>query len=551
MAVASALFSSAPMAQDTSEGAQTVREEVIVTATRREESVQDIPINITAVGSSKIESQRLENLSDIARRVPGLTVVQQGNRSSNVTTVRGLNTSSVTAQDGANDGGGTVSTYLGDIPFFVDLDLNDLNRVEVLIGPQGTLYGAGTLGGAIRYIPNKPMSDEMTISVRGDVYDLSEADKLGSDFGGTINIPLIEDKLALRASLDYDDDPGFIDYTRIVRNPGISMAAPDLGDPVAVRQNLRTKEDADYLETLAGRVALRYTGDAIDTTLTYYYQDREAGGRTINHQDASGTGQYEAAHRYEEPADIENELVSLEFIADLGFAEFTSATGYGEYTEEGQRDQTDLLLALFGFGDLYGYGYDTFPGFAAFTREDTEQETFTQELRLVSTGDGPVNWIVGAFYSDFEEEGQSLEFTPGFMDYLIDEIGFSPLSDVSQAFFDANGPLEYIEVGTEDREELAVFGEIGIELGAWQATIGARWFEYDVEAAGGFQTPLINIAFDEPQTADALAQSVSPVVQTNEADDDDVILKFNTSYQFSDGVMAYATVSEGYRNGVA
>ena len=137
------------------------------------------------------------------------------------------------------------------------------------------------------------------------------------------------------------------------------------------------------------------------------------------------------------------------------------------------------------------------------------------------------------------------------MDYLIDDIGFSPLSDVSLAYFDANGPVEYIEVSTENREELAFFGEIGLELGNWQATVGARWFEYDVEASGGFQVPLLNIAFDEPQTAEDLALAVTPDVQVNKAKDDDIILKFNTSYQFTDGVMAYATVSEGYRNGVA
>ena len=551
VAVTSALFTGIPAAQAqvTDPAPQTVREEVIVTATRREESVQDIPINITAVGASQIESQRLENLVDISRRVPGLTVVDQGARSSNITTVRGLNTSSVTAQDGANDGGGTVATYLGDIPIFVDLDLNDLNRVEVLIGPQGTLYGAGTLGGAIRYIPNKPMADEMTVSVRGDVYDLSQSDTLGGDFGATINIPVVEDKLAIRASIDYDDDPGYIDYTRLVREPGVSLAAPDLDDPAAVRRNLRTKEDVNDLETLAGRFAIRYSGDVIDSTLTYYYQDREAGGRNINHQDASGTGQYEAAHRFEEPSEIKNDLLALEFIADLGFGEFTSATGYGEYTQNGQRDQTDLLLALFGFGA--SYGYENFPSFAAFTREDAKQETFTQEFRLVSTSDSAINWIVGAFYSKFEEDATSREFTPGYMDFLINDNGFPPLSDVSQAFLDMNGPLEYIEVGDEEREELALFGEIGFEFGGFQATFGARWFEYDVEASGGFQTPLINIAFDEPQTAEDLAASVTPTVQVNEADDDDIIYKANLSYRFTDDIMSYFTWSQGYRNGVA
>ena len=202
-------------------------EEVIVTATRRAESIQDIPINITALGSDLMERERISSLSDIARRVPGMTVVDQGPRSGNTLTVRGLNVDSITSPDGANSGGDTVGIYVGEVPLYVDLKLNDMERIEVLIGPQGTLYGAGTLGGAVRYIPNKPQSDALSFELRGDVYDLNEADDLGYEGGGTINIPLIQDKLALRASIDYLDDPGFIDNNFLVREAGVSNPQPD------------------------------------------------------------------------------------------------------------------------------------------------------------------------------------------------------------------------------------------------------------------------------------------------------------------------------------
>ena len=369
-------------------------EEVLVTATRRSESVQDIPFNITALGSNVIQRDRLNNLSDIAGRVPGMTLIDQGPRSSNTTTVRGLNTSSVTSQDGLNDGGGTVSTYLGDIPMFVDLNLYDLERVEVLIGPQGTLYGSGTLGGAVRYIPNRPQADEMTLQLRGDVYDLSESDTVGYDAGFTFNLPVIEDRLSIRASLDYEDDPGFIDQNFLVREAGVSNPQPDFSNPDEVRANLRREKDVNTVETTSGRLAVRYADDWLDSTLTYYYQNQDVGGRQINHEDAFGTDAYENAHRFLEPSERENKLLALEIVADLGFAELASSTARGKYTEEGQRDQTDLLLN-------FEYGYEFFPAFAAFTREDGKEETFSQELRLVSTGDSRLNWIVGGVLPGF------------------------------------------------------------------------------------------------------------------------------------------------------
>ena len=137
--------------------AQSFDDEIIVTATRRSESVQDIPINIAAVGGEQIEKQGFGDLSELSAFVPGLNISDQGGRDGNRIVVRGLNAEAVeNSPDALDNGGGTVATYIGEIPLFVDLRLNDLQRVEVLLGPQGTLYGAGTLGGAIRYIPNKP-----------------------------------------------------------------------------------------------------------------------------------------------------------------------------------------------------------------------------------------------------------------------------------------------------------------------------------------------------------------------------------------------------------
>ena len=506
-------------------------EEVVVTATRRSASVQDIPLNITALSSNMIERERLSNLSDIARRVPGLTLVDQGPRSGNILTVRGLNADSINATENSvgNSGGGNVGTYIGEVPIYIDLHLTDMDRIEVLIGPQGTLYGAGTLGGAIRYMPNKPQPDALAFELRGDVYDLNESDDVGYETGATINVPIIQDRLAVRATLDYVDDPGFIDYNFLVREAGVSDPQPNFNNPEEVRANLRKKADANTVETTSGRIAARYTGDRLDGTLSYYYQDSEIGGRQINHKDSFGTDDYESAHRFEEPNERKNELIALELVMDLGFAELTSATGYNEYTEEGQRDQTDLLLE-------YVFPYALFPTFSAPTREDQEEETFTQELRLVSTGDGPLSWIVGGFYSNFEIDQVLQEFVPGLDQFAVDNLGGVQLRP------DA---LEFYQTVDDEVTETAAFGELGYQItDAWQVTIGARWFKFEDDFEASQALPWGDTVFGGAPPDSILADTAEADV-----DDDDVIYKFNTSYDFNDDLMAFITISEGYRVG--
>src|SRR5690606_26819764 len=335
-----------------------VSEEIIVTASRRETTVRELPFNVHATSGSVLEEQRIRDLADLARWVPGLTVVDQGGRAGNLMTVRGLNVTSLNATEFLNNSSGdNVQTYLGEIPLYVDLKMHDIERIEVLIGPQGTLYGAGTLGGAVRYIPRAPELDRFSLDLRGDVFGISHGDGTGFEGAFTVNVPLVDDRLALRTSLAWLDDPGFIDYPYLVRRPGVSNPQPDFGDPAAVAANLRGEKDVNWEETLTGRIALLVSpSDRLQATFSYYLQDQQAGGRSVNHRHSFGTGRYESAHRFLEPNDQENRLFSVEVVADLGFAELTSATGLSDYEQVGQRDQTDFLLDQ-------EWGYEEFPSF--------------------------------------------------------------------------------------------------------------------------------------------------------------------------------------------
>jgi iron complex outermembrane recepter protein len=502
-------------------------ETIIVTATRRAESVQSIPINIAAFDADLLQSREITDLADLGRNVPGLYVVDQGKRSANNIVVRGLNLNPFQSSEFlGNTGGEIVSTYVGDIPMYVDLALNDVDRVEVLLGPQGTLYGAGTLGGAIRYIPKRPQFDSPSVSVRASSFGLSHGDDLGARAGATFNVPFT-DNLAFRASVDYYNDPGFIDTPFLVRESGVSDPEPDFSDPAAVAANLYRRNDVNGEETKSGRIGLRWQpGDKVDANFTYFYQDMDVGGRTQNHVDAFGTGRYESATRYPEPNDRKNQLLSAEIVADLGFAELTSATGYSRYKELGQRDQTDLLITL-------EYSYEAFPAFSAFTREDEDDHTLSQELRLVSKSGGKINWIAGLFYLNQKTDGLSQEFTPHYDEYLG-----GPLRPDS---------LEYYSVLKEDLTEQALFGELGFDItDRWQVTVGARYYDYTFDTLSDATTPLF-LTF----VGDIGPTEIPIDLQAEGQKDSGTLFKLNTSLQFTNTVMGYVTISEGYRIGAS
>ena len=568
-ALALVAFGSSVSAQEATEasGADEARQKTVyVTATRREGTVQDVPINIAAVGGADIAEQGIEELADLISVVPGINIVDRGGRQGNPIIVRGLNADPLNSGDGDNTGGGTVATYLGEIPVFIDLKLNDMERVEVLLGPQGTLYGAGTLAGAIRYIPVKPQFDESEAEARADLYMYSEAESLSTDTGFTINHGW--DNFAIRGSLDVLRDSGFIDQPVLTRTIGVSNPDPDFNDPAAVAANLRSEDDTNYEDTVSARIAARWAPtDWLDGTLTYYYQNVKVGGRSETHYPAgqyynyagpealytSVIGKYDNANRIEEPNEITNDLLALEVTADLGFAELTSATGYSRFEDDGNRDQNDLLVSL-------EYSYELFPAFGSITLEQGEQNIFTQEVRLVSTTDGPFNWIIGGYYSHLENDGFSKEFTPNYAEWVNDTFGPGSLTENPD-------DLEYYQIGHDKVEEAALFGEIGYDITEkLSVTFGARYYEYDLQS-GAYTEDLYGDPNDPDDDYDTVffpffrSPTFTPITigQTKDLafdpslaqSDDGLLYKFNAAYEFTDDILGYFTYSEGFRLGAS
>ena len=380
----------------------------------------------------------------------------------------------------------------------------------------------------ISQIPD--LSGEL-FEIRGGAYTYSEGDGISTDVGVTYNADL-SDNFAIRASVDFQADDGFIDNPFIVQNIGVSE--PDgFDNPEA---NFRPIEDANSEDIFSGRIAGRWQpNDRIDATLTYYFQEGEYGGRntTSFRTDTIESDEFEFGTRVEEPNERNSDLLALEVIADLGFAELTSATGYATVEENGQRDQTDLLISL-------EYYYETFPTFTGFTFEDEETEIFNQELRLVSKGEGPLNWIIGGFYNQNEYDALSTETTPGIGAFNAD-FGFrQDLND-----------LEFFEADRTRLEERAVFGEVGYQLTeAWQVTGGIRFYDFDLDTSNQTEFPFFTDAASfTPFGLDDFGDQS----QLDLADNDDgsgVLFKANTSYKFGGGNTVYATFSQGFRVGL-
>ena len=206
-------------------------EEIVVTATRREMNASDIPFNISAITGDEIEAANITDVQELMRAMPGITVADGGGRfaeNNNVITIRGLNVDpSATDRRFLSDP--TVSTYVGDTPVFANFVLKDIKRVEAMRGPQGTLYGSGSLGGTVRFVMNEPSTEEFEARIDTSIGTTSSSP--GQNFSADImlNIPL-SDELAFRFSSGIIDNDGVIDYANVYATDAEGIPLAEGGD---------------------------------------------------------------------------------------------------------------------------------------------------------------------------------------------------------------------------------------------------------------------------------------------------------------------------------
>ena len=561
----------APLAFGESGGDSGSLEELVVTASRREQTILDVPYSISAIAGEALEQSHVQSLSDLTKVIAGLSFVDQGPTSRSAFVLRGINANS-TSQSPILGSAGTVppvSTYIGETPLFLSLHIDDLDRVEVLRGPQGTLYGSGSLAGTLRLIPKKPDPGGFAARVEADGADVTHSGQYNSSFNGMVNLPLGE-TTALRISAGREHYAGFIDENHIVKlGPASTAVNSPVGVPVSGDPNnplfgpevFTGVKDANTADVWQSRVAfLVKPGDEFSALVTYYHQDdRTQGlqavspyfkGGSVDYPPAGNpfysptypvsfptggvifpaNGTYDANDAVLAGTHRQADLGTVDLSLGLGFATLSSSTSY--YRDKGT-DVSDGSTFISKTPGLYGF----MPRVVDYETDFDTQKGFVEELRLVSTaGSQPLDYVVGLFFQHLQGINGQEQWLPG-------QTQFSTLAGVPGADA-ATGDINYIVSNSTNFLDRALFGELTWHpTDRWQITGGARFFKQDFTSSSYSALPYCG-----PYCGTGIL-GVTDVTGGYSANSH--IFKLNSSYKISDSLNTYVNYAEGFRRGGA
>ena len=584
-AVLSALYAGRAAADDGADTSMSDNEalpEVTVTATRRAATAQDLPISITAVTGAQLQEAGIEDVAALTRSMAGVDFTDKGpfsGASGANLIIRGLNSDATAWLPAATSPVvPPVATYVDDTPLFVNLRLQDLDRVEILRGPQGTLYGSGSLGGTIRYVQNAPDPTGFDAKAQVGVSDTAHTSEPNEDVSGMLNLPL-GNTLALRMNAAYTYDAGFINQPYLYRldASGVPLAAQP-GNLFSAPETHAEDHVNDYIYKAARIAALWKPNAQFQAQLSYYYQLGTAGGfpyvatnglaytqpiSASNLPPGSLTKLFPAtvpagadalsnADNGPDRTRDEVNLVALSLEYDLGFATMTSATSWSHHVNASSVDETGEYVNFSFSQSLYGQNPRTY----IVGDESLDDKGWSQELRFASKSGGMLEWLAGLFYRNETTDIEENDHYPGYYDFYngcapnygqSSGDGVTPSQcGIGEAY--TPGPLQYVDglpiikddvyINAFETKftDLAAFGELTAHLNsAWSVTGGTRLFRQTISQ--GQQNALL---FDGP--AYAADETLSD--QWRRAQ-----WKLNTAYQLDADNLVYATWSQGFRRG--
>jgi len=519
-------------------------EEIIVTATRRDSTVFEVPYAISVLSGSQMERSGVQDLSDLTRVIPGIGYLEQGPRvanNNNYIILRGLN---ATSQSGAADtpflAEPVVSTYFGNTPIFANFQTADLARVEVLRGPQGTLYGSGSLGGTIRFIPNEPSTDASTFEVSAELSSTDHSGETSYNLSAVINQP-ISDNTALRFVAGYRQLGGFIDYDGWVEPDANGYPIPD--GPNSWETKPRQKDANDSTDWFFRAMASVEVSDKTDILFTWQHQSLDVDNRQSHSLEFASAGvddPYVQLIPYEEPLESDMDLLAMDIEVDLGFATLSSSTSYTTSEAEWARDATGLYQTAFYWYTNYYYPYAT-----VISVGTSEQDVIAQEFRLVSSSDSALEWVAGLYYVKQDFSVDEVQTMPGLMDYIAnDPFTFAVVVPPSDVTYPAERDWTF--------EDMAVFGELTYHINdSWQVTGGVRVFEQSFDQLFVFHAPFCPSFYYAPAVCGDPGGDGVTTTTMLEDNISDQIFKFNTSVNLGENSKAYFTWSDGFRHGGA
>jgi len=498
--------------------------EVIITAEKRESTVQSTAISLTALSGTELAARGLTSIVAVAEETPGISFRSAGPGQTEFE-MRGVSSTGGSV--------GTVGFYLDETPMtppsfgaigkvVINPDLFDLRSVEVLRGPQGTLYGAGSMGGTIRVLTNSPALNRWDVSAEAVLSDTAGTDGQGFNRGANLmlNVPIRDDSMALRltASSHYRD--GWLD--RIVVSPFPFPASPcdgfsgcERGDVASgAFSNLYRRTNWARTDTIRPTLLIE-PNEQLKITLSMFYQRTRMGG--YDTVDVPPGCESDRPCGHFQPLDVPEpfsdtvKVFSGVVHYDAPFARLTSATSYWTRSEQQTQDATEAFQNILAL-----------PQFVAVPNPETDHsEQFSEEIRLTSAGEGALQWLGGLFFSNFH--------------YLLAQ-------NLTSAYFsdpvaNPSGQL-YVIRFPYDTKQYAAFAEASYKLTpAWKVTVGLRAFRYQstVNATeSGLFTP----------NGDA-----TPFEDSVETSNHGLTPKLNLAYMPNPDVTLYGTASKGFRPG--
>ena len=471
-------------------------EEIVVTATKRKTSLQDTAVSISALSGDVLGKKNLVGMGDYLATIPGVSQADFG-VGQNRLSMRGI---AASFSDET-----TVGVFLGEVPLnnigggggAVDIKLVDMDRVEILRGPQGTLYGSGSMGGAVRNIPNAPDSREFDAELQLGGSHSDGASDLDYKVTAALNIPLIQDQLALRVAAYQFDNQGYVD-NQAENNPLVANAT-------ALGGVLNRSSAAGGNEFTGMRASLRWQPtEQLSFTLMHVMQELEQDGVRIVTEEGeykntrlSLNDRFSQTHeqRWDE-VDVTNLVVEYSF--DWGDLLSSTTVSDGHYGQ--LKDMTEIV-----------------GGLPAGMLDEYDSDGFVQEIRFNSQLAGPIQFLGGAYYEDLQrKELTSVVWT----------------GDDSLNFFGT--PVLFGGPQNSDIEQLALFGELSYDITEqFKLTLGGRWFEYDRKEFQALTGPFAGAG----------------IFVDKEGSENGAKGKVNLAYTPNENMLIYALWAQGFRLG--
>jgi iron complex outermembrane recepter protein len=547
-AVMTALYGSSATAADNTVDENPLQE-VVVTATRRAMSAQDVPISITAVTGAALEAAGIQDIAGLAHSVAGVNYTDKGpygGVAGSTLIIRGLNSEETSDLAFPSPIVPPVATYVDETPLFVNLRLEDLDHVEILRGPQGTLYGSGSLGGTIRFVQNAPDPSGFDAKAEVGVSKTDHTHAVNDEVNGMLNLP-ISDTLAVRLNASFTDQAGWINQPNLFVLGTGGVPVPQNPADLLSQPKTYGEDGVNSYGYRSARIAgLWKPDDDLRVQLSYYHQRSTGNGYPYSAPAIYGVQSLSSVDVLLETVTDTVDVAALTVSYDLGFATLSSASSWAHHRNQTLDDGT-AVYENFSFYTAYYGGNPR----AVFDRQaGLDDKLWAQELRLTSKSGGFFDWIAGAFIKNENSFIEDQEYYPGynaFFNACVPQYGaFSPQCGGGE-YGQINGvksiegiplTLDQAYVGNFETHflDLAGFGDLTAHLtSAWSLTAGTRVFKQVVTQ--GQQTGLL---------------FVGPGFIANEQLTQEfrrALWKLNTAYQLDKTNLVYATWSQGFRRG--